>query len=87
MVYVPHGLALAPTWWLWLSCALAIALIPAAGWIARSPQRRRVVVALVVALVLSAGMASAAFPPEDMWEWCCPAWIPYWICYPLSWGC
>lgn len=70
----------APYWWMFLSCVLAMALIPTAGWIARSPRAQRVIVALVLATLVAAGSASAAFYPFP--DWCDPAWIPYGICWP-----
>lgn len=78
MIYRPP--VTAPYWWLWLSCVLAMALIPTVGWIARSPRARRVVVALVIASACAARSASAAF--YDFPDWCNPDWIPYMICWP-----
>lgn len=69
-----------PAWWLVLSFVLTVALLPVLGAVWQSPQRRRVLVLLAVAVIAGCGVASAAYGPWP--DWCNPDWIPYMICWP-----
>ena len=82
---VVHVNAVAPTWWMWLVCLSAIALIPGGEWLVRSPRRRRIVLMLAVAVVLGGATAFALEPPPDIWANCCPAYILWGICWPIWW--
>lgn len=77
-----------PAWWFVLACVCAIGLIPVVEWIGRSPQRRRMAMALTGALVVSSVAAFAAYPCPGCWDDCCPDFIPYGLCWPIGvWPC
>jgi len=74
-----------PAWWLLLSTMAIMALIPAVDWIAKSPQRRRMALVLVVLIMAVAGFASAQTQCPSCFEDCCPDFVPYMICWPIGW--
>ena len=80
MIYVPRTVTLLPLLW---TFAL-LSLLPTLGWLLREPKRRRFVFALILALALSIGTASALGwdPPA----WCCQDLVAYGLCW-LPWWC
>jgi CHASE2 domain-containing sensor protein len=69
-----------PSWWLVLSVALVMALLPTLGVMVRSPKTQRILLLLVGATIAGCGVASASM--YDWPSWCNPDWIPYMICWP-----
>lgn len=80
----------APMNFAWLYVTLVcFALVPALGWIAKSPIRRRFAVAFVVVVALGGGLALAQIQPPPGWTADCCDWLlAYGICWPIGWwGC
>lgn len=72
--------------WLWIACLSALALVPMAEWIRRSPQRVRFTVAFAIAVTLgTVGLWADVYPPGGVWDNCCQWLVPYGICWPIEW--
>lgn len=73
----------------WSSLVLTLgmmAFIPLVLWIEKSPQRKRLAIALVcVVLVTGGAVVLGQIQCPDCFDGCCPDLIPYGICWPIGW--
>ena len=80
LVYVPAaGMSSTEVWVFACLCAF----LPALMWAARAPRCRRILLALIGALLLSVPVAAAFWDPPD---WCCQDLLPYGLCW-IPWWC
>jgi len=73
----------------WSSLVLTLgimAFIPLVLWVERSPQRKRMAIALVTVIVITgSAVVFSQVQCPGCFDDCCPDLVPYGICWPIGW--